>query len=104
MPVVLLMIWLIVQGGLWWHARNVALGGAQEGARAASAQTRADGAARATEFITRAGGLDIDTVAQTSDGDTVTITVTGRSPSLIPGMDLSVTESSTAPLKGWTTP
>lgn len=103
LPIVLLVVWLIVQGGLWWHARNVALGGAQEGARAASAQTRGDGAARATEFITRARGMTIAAVTQSQDTDTVTITVVGHSPSLIPGVELTVTQSSTAPLKDWTT-
>ncbi len=106
-PAILLAFFAIIQGGLWFHARNIALGAAQEGARVASAETRGDGAARAAEFIADAGGADVLTVhridqSTSTAAATVTVTVTGHSLSLLPGVDMTVTQSSTAPLKRWT--
>ncbi|NED96857.1 pilus assembly protein [Phytoactinopolyspora alkaliphila] len=106
-PVVIATIVAIIQGALWFHARNVALSAAQEGARAASVETRGDGAAHAKAFIAAAGGTKVMTganVSQHDTGTTVTVTVSGSAPSLVPGMaGPSFSQSSTAPLKRWTT-
>ena len=37
-PLLFIFIFAVVQGGLWFHARSVALGAAQEGARVAAAE------------------------------------------------------------------
>ena len=107
-PTILAAIFAIIQGGLWFHARNVALGAAQEGARAASVESRGDGAERAAEFISDAGGpgvITISDITQVESGDIVTITVTGRAPSVLPGVDgPSVTQRHSAPLRGWSAP
>ncbi|RIQ12225.1 TadE family protein [Jiangella rhizosphaerae] len=103
-PAVFLIFLTILHAGFWFHARNIAIGAAQEGARVASAQSRGDGAARAAEFISDAGGDDVLTVTdirQSETADTVTVTVTGYSESFVPGLEITVTQSSTAPLKGW---
>ncbi|NDL57028.1 TadE/TadG family type IV pilus assembly protein [Phytoactinopolyspora mesophila] len=106
-PTVILALVVVMQGALWFHARNVALGAAQEGARVASAESRGDGAARAASFIADAGGTSVMTVKSVTQSDgatTVTVTVTGRAPSLVPGLSgPKVSHSATAPLKGWTT-
>ncbi|NDL60206.1 TadE family protein [Phytoactinopolyspora mesophila] len=106
-PLVLAALFAIIQGGLWFHARNVALGAAQEGARVASAESRGDGAARASAFISNAGGPKIMSswsTSQSSTASVVTVTVTGRAPSVLPGVSgPKVTQSSTAPLREWTT-
>lgn len=107
-PTIIAAIVALIQGALWFHAQNVAQAAAQEGARAASAEVRADGAARAATFINDAGGqavMTIQSIKQSDTAATVTVTVTGRAPSVIPGMPgPRLARSSTAPLKRWTAP
>ena len=57
-PVLLLLIMLVIQFGLWYHAEHVVQAAAQEGARAARAEgaTAEDGRARAEQFVTTTGG------------------------------------------------
>jgi hypothetical protein len=93
MPVVLLLVMLIVQFGLWLHARQVATAAAQEGLVAAQVEfgTSAAGRDRAAAFLTEAGGLRdvrIDAVRQPASAR---VTVTGTTPPVIPGMHLAVT-------------
>jgi len=105
-PVVLLLIFGIIQGALWFHARNVALGAAQEGVRVASAEGGASGADRAHEFVRDLTGgtliRDLD-VSESATGEAVTITVTGKAPSLVPGVSgVTVRQSATAPVERFT--
>ena len=107
-PVVLLLVFGIIQGALWFHARNVALGAAQEGARAASTEGGTGGEQRAHEFVGNLTGgtliRDLQ-VSGTSTGETVTITVTGNAPSLVPGVGgLTVRQSATATIEQFTSP
>ena len=107
-PVVLFLIFGIIQGALWFHARHVALGAAQEGARVVAAEDGGDGVARAGEFITNlTGGTLIRNVIvrESATGQTATVTVNGQAPSLIPGMDgLPVSQTATAPVERFTRP
>jgi Flp pilus assembly protein TadG len=105
-PVALLLIFGIIQGALWYHARNVALGAAQEGVRVASAEGGGGGADRAHEFVRDLTGgtliRDLD-VSESATGEAVTITVTGKAPSLIPGVSgVTVRQSATAPIERFT--
>jgi Flp pilus assembly protein TadG len=105
-PVALLLIFGIIQGALWFHARNVALGAAQEGVRVASAEGGAGGAERAHQFVRDLTGgtliRDLD-VSESATGEAVTITVTGKAPSLIPGVSgVTVRQSATAPIERFT--
>lgn len=56
-PVVLGLLFAAVQTGLWFHARNIALTSAQEGARVAAMyeSSSAAGRAAAVDFATTAG-------------------------------------------------
>ena len=87
-PVVLLATLLVVQYGLAYYARQVAAGAAHDGAAAAARQDASpeQGATLAEELIDQAGGslLESYTVTTTTDGDTVTVTVTGNVASLLP--------------------
>ena len=107
-PVVLFLIFGIIQGALWFHARHVALGAAQEGARVVAAEDGGGGEARAREFITNlTGGTLIRNVIirESATAQTATVTVHGRAPSLIPGIDgLPVTQTATAPVERFTRP
>ena len=105
-PIALLLVFGIIQGALWFHARTIALGAAQEGARASSAEGGSGGELRAREFVSNlAGGTlirDLD-VNETATGETVTITVAGKAPSLVPGVSgLTVRQSATAPIERFT--
>ncbi len=106
-PAVFLLIFGIVHAGIWFHARNIALTAAQEGARTGSVNNGTGGAARATEFVDETSGdniIQVERIAESSDADSVTVTIVGSSTTLIPGWTVDVTQSSTAPIKRWTDP
>src|SRR3954453_23547247 len=90
LPALFAVMFLGMQAALFYHARSVAIAAAQEGARAASAEsgTQSDGVAAADAFVSDAGGDDVlSGVSVTADqtATTVTVTVTGNSLSVIPG-------------------
>ena len=99
LPLFLATIFAILEGSLWVHASSVAQAAAQDGARAAtviggSEQTGQDVAqAILTE---RSVGEDWDVVTTPTAGD-FTVTITGRAPSVVPGLTLAVRESATLP-------
>ncbi|MEA2703144.1 MAG: hypothetical protein QOD63_1089 [Actinomycetota bacterium] len=102
MPVLLLLLFGCVQGALWYHARNLALSAATEGLQAARTEqgTATAGERSATSFLTRAGGLTGSTVAVDKTPVTVTVTVTGTAPSILPGLlDLSVSQTAVGPVE-----
>ena len=105
-PVALLLVFGIIQGALWFHARTIALGAAQEGARASSAEGGTGGEDRAREFVSSlTGGTLIRDLAvvEAATGETVMITVVGTAPSLVPGVSgLTVRQSATAPIERFT--
>lgn len=106
-PAVFLLIFGIVHAGLWFHARNVALSAAREGARAASMDDGSGGAARAAEFLTATTDgtvMRVGDIHETTDAGTVTVTVTGSSTTLVPGWRVDVSQSATAPIRRWTAP
>lgn len=101
-PTMLLLLFVIVQGGVWFHARNVALTAAREGVSAARvASASGDGATRARTFATNAGGGALTNVRASASGstaDTVRITVTGRAAKVLPGIPaLRVTQTAAGP-------
>jgi Flp pilus assembly protein TadG len=104
-PVLLLVLFGITQGAFWYHARNLALAAATEGLQTARTEqgTPAKGEQAATSFLARAGGLDTSTVAIDKTPTTVTVTVTGTAPSILPGlMNLSVSQTATGPVERFT--
>ena len=104
MPALFLVMFLGVQGALYYHAREVALAAAQEGAREAGSEngTRDAGVATANTFLHDAGGSDVMTSTSVSGSrttTTATITVTGKSMSVIPGWHVTVTQSASVPVE-----
>jgi len=81
----------VVQAGLHYYARSVALAAAQEGARAAAVQgaTAAAGSQAASAFVDTAGAelLVGPQVIASRTAQTATVVVTGTSISLVPGYD-----------------
>lgn len=108
MPVLFSVMFLGVQGALFYHARTVAIAAAQEGARAAAAETgtTGQGTAAASSFVAQAGGADVladVSVSGSRTATTATVTVQGRSLSVIPGWSPPVAQSATVPVERTTT-
>lgn len=79
MPVLILLVMLPVQVGLWWHAKQAAEVAAEEAVDAAqiATATAADGEAGAAAILSRAGNLRNVTVTVNRTADTVTVDVRG---------------------------
>ena len=107
-PVLLAVIVAIVQYGLWFHARSLALAAAQEGVTAARAYAAdpAIGPDRAREFLQAHGSdtlTDITATATSPGAGQVGVEVTGRSLSLLPGVPGPVvTQSAEGPVERFT--
>jgi Flp pilus assembly protein TadG len=102
-PVLLLLLMLIVQFGLYWHASHVAQAAAQEGVRAArmvdgSAQA---GQARAQTFVARAAPTLLHDVGITASRDarTATVHVHATVQAVLPGLSLAVDVESHSPIE-----
>jgi hypothetical protein len=103
-PVLLLLLFIGVQAMVYFHADNVAQAAARHGVevgRSYDAQP-GDGTQAAREFLLGVGGddvLDPSVSAAGSTGQRVQITVTGRVPSLIPGLDWEIQAVAQGPVE-----
>lgn len=100
-PALLVWILLIVQYGLWYHAKQVADAAAAEATDAAQVPggTEAEGEGAARAFLAQAGNLDEISVTVERGGDQVVADVRGRAPRLVPGLTWSVAARAAAPLE-----
>lgn len=101
-PVILLLLFTLIQAGLWYHSRSVALHSANAASSAASAEGAGNdaGYSAATAFVDQTDALRDLNIVVTRNGETVTAIVTGRSPSLVPGLALPlITQSSTSAIE-----
>jgi Flp pilus assembly protein TadG len=95
-PVLIALVFAVIQAALLWHARHVALAAAQQGDRLArvAAVTTDDATIRAaTVDYIHSLGADLvgdPVVTVTRAGGWATVTVTGRAVSLLPGATLPV--------------
>lgn len=106
-PVFLASIMVIVQACVWYLARETAIAAARQGADIARTAQRppGSGAAAAVAFARRAAPGFLLAPAATTSGSsaaTIRIVVTGRVPSLVPGLVLTVRETVTAPVERFT--
>ena len=107
-PALLLIVTAIVQYGLWFHARSVALAAAQEGATAGASYQAApgSGADRARTFLDAHAADALSDVAIEQSAPApgqVAVQVTGRAISLLPGVaGPAVTQSAEAPVERFT--
>ena len=99
MPVVLLLVMLVVQFGLWLHAQHVATAAAQEGLVAAQVEsgTSAAGHSRAETFLAEAGGLREAQVDAARDTQRARVEVVGVTPAVVPGLALRVSAIAEGP-------
>jgi Flp pilus assembly protein TadG len=109
-PAVLLATFGLVQGALYYHARDVALAAATDGLTAARSRTgnSDEGRRAAVAFVARAGGTDIladPTVTSSRSATTATVTVSGSAISLVPGLQgWSVRQTASGPVERFSTP
>ncbi|KOU37616.1 TadE/TadG family type IV pilus assembly protein [Streptomyces sp. WM6378] len=105
-PVVLLMLFALIQGAFYFHARQVAQHAAQIGVDAERAYDAAPGSGpvAADAFLTRAGGslshpvVSVDAPA----GGQVSVLVTGDVITMVPGWTLHVSSRVQAPREEFT--
>ncbi|SOD65831.1 TadE-like protein [Streptomyces zhaozhouensis] len=109
-PVMFFMIFGAVQFAMYSFAEHVAKAAAQAGARTARAQAEADPAGwrraaedKAHDYVAQLGpGLFLsrpDVVTSQPGAFTVRVEVEGRVPSILPGVDLTVTAASEGPIE-----
>lgn len=100
-PALLFFIMLIVQYGLWFHAKQVADTAAAEALDAAQTPTGTadDGQRAAFSFLASSGNLD-EVVVEVQRGlEQVEVVITGAAPRLVPGFSWSVTSTARAPVE-----
>lgn len=108
-PVLLAVIVAIVQYGLWYHARSLALAAAQQGVTAARTYTAepAAGTQAAREFLDTHAADTLTSVTittATAGPGQVGVQVSGRAMSIVPGIPgLDVTQSAAGPIERFTT-
>lgn len=92
MPALLVWIMLIVQYGLWFHAKQVSAAAAAEALDAAQVPggTPAAGERAARSFLAQSGNLDEIGVEVRRSADVVTARVSGQAPQLVPGVAWTV--------------
>lgn len=108
-PAFLLALMLLIQGSVWYLAKEAALAAARHGADIARVKgaSPATGAKAAVQFVRSAASgylLAPSASPQGSGARTVTITVTGQVPVIFPGFKLTVTQSAQAPVEQFTIP
>jgi Flp pilus assembly protein TadG len=107
-PAFLLALTLVVQGSVWYLAREAALSAARHGADVARVRGAPAGAgtSAALQFARSAASGFLTSPKASSGGrqGTVTVTVTGGVPAIFPGLTLTVTQSAQAPIEKFTTP
>jgi Flp pilus assembly protein TadG len=97
MPVVLFVVMLIVQTGLYLHARQVVEAAAHEALEAAQGETATQDLGRQAgdTFLAEAGGVRDATVDVTRSGTQVSVSVTATAPNVLPLAVWQVSSSAT---------
>ena len=92
---------LIVQYGMWFHAKQVADTAAAEALDAAQTPTGSaeDGHSAAQSFLASSGNLDDVTINVDRDLEQVQVVITGAAPQLVPGFSWNVTARAQAPVE-----
>ncbi|WP_406280865.1 TadE/TadG family type IV pilus assembly protein [Embleya sp. NBC_00896] len=115
-PVFMLMLMTVIQGCLWWYAREAAMHAAKEGVEAGrvTGGNQQAGDTRAREVATDLGGgvlrdLAVTTSVTTADGTQIPVRirveVKGTSLSILPGLPaFTVVQRASGSMERWTTP
>jgi Flp pilus assembly protein TadG len=100
-PAILFWLMLIVQYGLWWHAKQVANAAAAEAVNSAHISTGSENAGQraAADYLSQAGNLANVRITVDRTPTVVTAEIHGDAPQLVPGFSWSVTARSVAPVE-----
>lgn len=98
--VVILLTLLVIQTAVYFRARQEAVAAARAGVDSGRVlgATPEHATAAARQFLADAGGLHDPTVTSTRT-DTVTVTVTGKPSTIIPGVTLNISVTKAAPVE-----
>jgi len=100
-PVLLFLILVVIQAGLWFHGSQLVEAAAQEGMQAGRVETGSATAAeaRARQFVAgMSPSIAATTQVQASrTADTTRVVVSGRVQQLIPGLRLTVSGTAEGP-------
>lgn len=101
LPALLVLLFIAVQAGLMFHARQVVMAAANEGAVAASVErgTAAEGHEIAEGFLAQTADVALSswTVTATRDADQAVVVVTGRPYTVVPFIAPTVTGRAALP-------
>lgn len=102
-PVLMLLVFTVIQFGLWYHANHVAEAAAQEGVRAARMEdgSAEAGQARAEAFMARNAGSLVErpSVSSLRTDDSARVEVEGTLRSLVPGLSLPIHALAESPVE-----
>ena len=105
LPVVFFLTMFVVQWAIIWHARGVAQAAAQEGLRTASGYqaTSAEGHDDAVNFLQQVspGAMAAARVTVSRGATTITVTVKGPVPTIIPFARFDVDATATGPIESY---
>lgn len=108
MPAVFLIVFGVVQGAVWYHARTVATAAANQAAASARAEgaSSSEGTAAAEAILSRNSDvLRGSSVSVSGDATTVTVTVTGRAAVILTDWRIfSINQTVTSPRERVTSP
>ena len=111
LPLAFSLLFLAVQGAVYYQGRTVAMAAAQEGARGAAGHdaTNGDGRAAALAFADRAAGESVFsdptvTVDRDTNAGRVVVEVSGTTGSFVPGWDPEVSMSASRSVEEFTRP
>jgi Flp pilus assembly protein TadG len=98
---VILLLFVVLQFGLWFYGREVAAAAAQHAADAARVEngSAAAGEAIADQYLGQVGGLPSATVTVARTSETVTARVDGEAVSIVGFIDPPITVTVTAPVE-----
>lgn len=104
LPVVLTIIFMIISGAIWFSAGNLAQAAAASAYNTARLYnaTSQDGTQAGYAIANQPGTiLENAQVTVTRTATTVTVEVTGNSPTIIPGLNVAVDRTVTGPTEHW---
>lgn len=101
---VLVVVLTLIQVGLWFYGRDLALTAARAGVELGRSYGTVDAAAaqshaQAVATRTATGVLDNPTASATANATTMTVTVQAQITTLVPGLSLTVSQSATAAIE-----
>lgn len=102
LPALFGLMFLGLQAALMFQGRAVLIAAAQEGARATASEAGSTGSGKtaAAAFVAQSNaGMSGVSVTATRSATTAVVTVTGRTLSVIPGWNPTITQSATLPVE-----